>query len=168
MAHPKRTVYDLLAKRDISEVTAAHLDASVSSTRVDKETIDFWTGPITLHRVLEMRTYPHGLPIPESGAIQSESIEAGGSGIFLPSGTEEWKIMAISIQAAAGTPDVDIFLSNGVTAVLMHSGTTSTSESNFMPLETPFIITSSLYLLIVNTDLGNAIIANIAYHMVGL
>ena len=124
--------------------------------------------PPTIHRVLEMRTYPHGLPIPELGAVQSQAVDAGVAVSFLPTGTEEWKIMALSITAAGGTPNVQVYLTDGVTNVLMLKQPASTTESNFMPLETPFIITASLYLVILNTDVSNAISANIAYHKVSL
>jgi hypothetical protein len=76
--------------------------------------------------------------------------------------------MALSITAAGGTPNVQVYLTDGVTNVLMLKQPASTTESNFMPLETPFIITASLYLVILNTDVSNAISANIAYHKVSL
>jgi len=164
----KPTIYDLLAKQGIDEITIAQLNTATSNSAVDEASIEFWKGPIVLQRVLQMRTYPHGLPVPELGAVRSQPADPGGTTSFIPSGTEEWKIMGISITAAGGTPPVSVFLTDGLTTVLMHSGATSTTESNFMPLETPFIITASLYLLILNDDLSNAISTKVAYHTVGL
>ena len=169
MAHPKRTVYDLLAKKDISEVTATQLDASVSNTRVDKETIEFWKGPLTIHRVLEMRTYPHGLPIPELGAIGlSGLIVAGGESGFKPEGSGIWAIMGIEVEATGGTPAVVISLEDSATGntCLLHSGSASTTPSSFFPWESPLMVTNSLGLLVSNGDAIEGIQAKVAYQVV--
>ena len=162
-------VYSYLATSKVSEVTVAQLEQSLENSFINKRNIESWKGPITVHRLLEVsRTYPWGLPVPEAGAAQSQAVDAGVAVSFLPAGTEEWKIMALSITAAGGTPNVQVYLTDGVTNVLMLKQPASTTESNFMPLETPFIITASLYLVILNTDVSNAISANIAYHKVSL
>ena len=168
MAHPKRTVYDLLAKQAISEITAAQLDASVASTRVDKATIDFWTGPITLHRVLEMRCYPHGLPIPEKSVIVSSLVPAGESVSLQPSGTEIFQVTAIQVQAAGGTPTVSVSNFDGSTSCVMHSGTSSTDAASFFPWESVLPITTTNYLRVDNADLSNAVSVTFAYHVVSL
>ena len=60
MADP--TIYDLLSKKDISEVTVALLNAATKVTAVDRKTVPFWTGPITLSQaVSKSRTYPRDM-----------------------------------------------------------------------------------------------------------
>lgn len=168
MAHPKRTVYDLLAKKDISEVTIEQLDAATSNTRVDKETIEFWKGPLTIHRVLEMRTYPHGLPIPEESVIASNAVGAGESVVLQPSGTQIFHVTGIEVTAAAGTPEVSVLNFNGSASCMLHSGTSSTNAASFFPWESVFPITPTNYLRVDNSDLSNAITVVFAYHVVSL
>jgi len=171
MAHPKRTVYDLLAKKDISEVTATLLDASVSSTRVDKETIEFWKGPLTIHRVLEMRTYPWGLPIPEAGDIGSVDVDASGTGIIQPPGTELWQITGMEGTGQIGSAVIDLMWFNGSSSVLMVSSKTLTTGGTMIDINekvsAPFILSNSLYLAVTATSANNATI-KYAYHKVSL
>jgi len=163
------TLYDYLVTTKISEATVQQLDSSSKSTYVNDSNVNFWRGPITVSKVIDAsRTYPHGLAIPESGQVTAEAVGAGSTVDFQPPGTEIWQVLGISVVAGAGTPTVKLFLSDGVTPCLIHSGSSSTSPSNFNPFEAPFTISNSLYLQVVNTDGSNAATATIAYSKVSL
>jgi len=164
----KPTIYDLLAKQGIDEITQLQLNTATSNSAVDEKSISFWKGPITLQRVLEMRCYPHGLPIPELSAISAQPIPAEQSVQWQPSGTELWSLIAIQITAGSGTPVCTVELYDGATSCILHSGTTSTAASSFFPWESPLIFDNSVYLQITNTHASDEVVAVIAYHKVGL
>ena len=85
MASP--TIYDLLAQQDLSELTVTNLDTAAKSTAISSTNIEFWAGIITVARaVSESRTYSHGLPIPELGAVKAEAVGDGASTEFSPTG----------------------------------------------------------------------------------
>ena len=154
MADP--TIYDLLSKKDISEVTVTLLDSATKVTAVDRKTVPFWTGPITLSQAVEKsRTYPHGFPIPELSAISSNTIANGGSATVKPTGTEIWRVEVITSSA-----DLTVSLFDGTTNMLLQSGTAPGIYSNLF-------LTSTLYLVIANGS-GDEATCNIAYHKVGL
>jgi hypothetical protein len=154
MADP--TIYDLLSKKDISEVTITLLNAATNVTAVDRKTVDFWTGPITLNRVLEAsRTMAHGLPIQETGAISSNVVANGATAQVKPTGTEIWRIQAITSSA-----DVPVSLYDGATNQIIHSGTSPQVFANLF-------ITPTLYLAIANGS-GSEVTVNIAYVKVSL
>lgn len=154
MADP--TIYDLLSKKDISEVTVTLLDSATKVTAVDRKTVPFWTGPITLSQAVEKsRTYPHGFPIPELSAISSNTIANGASATVKPTGTEIWRVEVITSSA-----DMAVSLFDGTTNMLLQSGTAPGIYSNLF-------LTSTLYLVIANGS-GDEATCNIAYHKVGL
>ena len=164
----KPTIYDLLAKQGIDEITQLQLNTATSNSDVDEASIDFWKGPITLQRVLEMRTYPQGLPIPELSAISAQPVPAEQSVQWQPSGTELWALVGLQIIAGSGTPTCTVELFDGATTCILHSGTTSTTASSFFPWESPLIIDNPVYLQVTNTHASDEVVATIAYHKVGL
>jgi hypothetical protein len=165
----KPTIYSLLAKQGIDEITQTQLNTATSNSDVDEASIAFWKGPLTLSRVLEVRTYPHGLAIPELGTVAAQATAAETTVTFRPTGTELWAVMGIQILAGAGTPTINVSLSDAdANLVLVHSGSSSTSASSFFPWESPLIISNSLFLSIYNSDATNAVNTSIAYHKVGL
>jgi hypothetical protein len=157
MADP--SIYDQLAKESFSDLTITQLNAGTSVTAVDQATIEYWKGPITLARILESsRTYAGGtLPIPETGHIQTEDVAASNFVAFQPSGTEVWQVLGINIE-----------LTDGANVCLIHSGTTSTTASNFNPFEAPFTISNTLYLAATNTHVSDDANVAIAYSKVSL
>jgi hypothetical protein len=162
-------IFGYLATTQISGITAALLDDSTKNTYANKSNVQFWKGPITIWRAVEAsRTYPHGIPIPESGTCVAQTVGAGESETFQPTGTEVWEVIGLAIQAAAGTPAVTISLTDGVTPCPMHAGASSTNASSFFPFEAPFTISNTLYLMIFNADGANAVTATLAYSKVGL
>lgn len=163
----KPTIYDLLAKETVSEVTTAQLNSAVKVTSVDRDTVDFWSGPITLDRVLQTRTYPHGFPIPELGTVLNSPPFAESAHTFQPEGTEIWQVMGIQVVADGGTDTALVSLTDGISSCLVDSGATSTSVQSFFPYGAPFLITNSLYLEIENSGPNN-FTAAVAYIKVGL
>ena len=150
------TIYDLLSKKDISEVTVTLLNAATKVTAVDRKTVPFWTGPITLSQaVSKSRTYPHGLPIPELSAISSNTIANGAAATLKPEGTEIWRIECIQ-----STADITVTLYDGTTNQVLHSGTSPQVFGNLF-------ITPTLYLVMTNGS-GDSAVCNVSYHKVGL
>lgn len=164
----KPTIYDLLAKQGIDEITQSQLNTATSNSDVDEASIGFWKGPITLQRVLEMRTYPHALPIPELGTIQNSPPFSESAHDFQPTGTEIWNIMGIQVVADGGTDAAVVLLKDADgSSCILHSANTSTSAQSFFPWESPLAITRSLYLSIENAGTNNFTCA-VAYQKVGL
>jgi hypothetical protein len=128
----------------------------------------FEQASLLANAVSAQRTYALGLPIPEAGTIVSSPLAAESGADFQPPGTEEWLIMGIGVTAGSGTPTIQVLLFDGSLTTLMHSGASSTSESNFMPLEVPFTITNSLYLRLYNTHASDAAGCTVAYQKVSL
>jgi hypothetical protein len=170
MPHEPQTIYDLLVGQTVAEATLENLDSATGKTFLENQTLEYWQGIMTIaHIVKASRTYSHGLPIPELSTVAtSGSLPGGETFDFRPTGTEEWQIMGIEATSGSGTPTGGIFLYDGSTSVIMHSGSTSTTGTNLFPMEAPFIITNSLYLRCVNMDGSIAQTFDVAYHKVGL
>ena len=94
-----QTIYDLLTGVKIDDLKVTELDSATGRTFVDTQTLDFWQGILTLSHVLKgARTYPHGLPIPETGDVHIETIANGASSTVGPSGTEIWVVENIDLD----------------------------------------------------------------------
>jgi hypothetical protein len=93
------TIYELLTGVKIEDATITQLDSATGRTFVDNQSIEFWQGVLTLSHVMKAaRTYPHGLPIPESGAVHIETIANGASATIGPEKTEIWVIENIDVD----------------------------------------------------------------------
>lgn len=94
-----QTIYDLLTGVKIEDLKVTSLDDATGRTYVDTQTVDFWQGVMTLSHVLKgARTYPHGLPLPETGDVHVETIANGASATVGPAGTEIWLIENIDVD----------------------------------------------------------------------
>lgn len=120
----KPSIYDLLAKQGIEEITTAQLNTATSSSAVDATSVEFWKGPITLQRVLQVRTYPWGLPIPERGSIFQDSVAALGTLTLQPPGTEIWEIKAIKGFGVDGACTTTMSFEDGSNALAFRVGDT--------------------------------------------
>lgn len=150
-----RTVYDLLTKTTVSELTVAHLNTATGRTAIDLMTREFWVGIMTLSHILRAsRTYaPASLPIPESGAIWTQEIANGGTANVQPSGTEIWQVENIGLDNCA---------------VAFNDGTSISSVS--LDATNPnrtFLITNTLFLTFQNAS-GSSQDPTVAYSKVGL
>jgi hypothetical protein len=93
------TIYDLLTGVKIDDLKVTDLDSATGRTFVDTQTIEFWQGILTLSHVLKgARTYPHGLPLPETGDVHIETIANGASATVGPTGTEIWVVENINLN----------------------------------------------------------------------
>jgi len=145
------------------------LNAATAMTFVDIDSLQYWKGIATIYRTLEAgRTYPHGLSIPESGYVSSETIDATAYEDYRPTGTEIWKVSGIAVTSASGTPAVNVYLTDGSNVCLMHTGTTATTGTSLFPFESSFDITNTLFLRILNADASIGVTVNVAYTKVGL
>lgn len=165
------TIYDLLTKQKISEVTQSNLNNAAKETFVDASNVNFWSGAITIARILgESRTYAHGLPIPESSAVWGESIPALGNDELRPTDSVILEIEGISVQASGAGTTYEIYLTDASSNnVLIASGTVGTTGTVVsFDLPSPLKITNSLFLSVKNTHGSNAFIPQVAYHTVGL
>lgn len=85
-----QTIYDLLTGVKIEDLKVTQLDDATGRTFVDTQTVDFWQGVMTLSHVLKgARTYPHGLPLPETGDVVIETIANGASATVGPTAASE-------------------------------------------------------------------------------
>jgi hypothetical protein len=93
------SIYDLLTGVKIDDLKVTDLDSATGRTFVDTQTIEFWQGILTLSHVLKgARTYPHGLPMPETGDVHIETIANGASATVGPSGSEIWVVENIDVD----------------------------------------------------------------------
>ena len=151
----KPSIYDLLSKKSMGSVTVTQLNTAVSNSDVDKASVEFWSGPITIQRAMDTRTYPEGLPIPELSSISSNTIANGATAQLKPTGTEIWRI-----QSIISTADISVSLYDGATNATIHTGTNPQVYSNLF-------IDPTLYIVMANGS-GDEATCNISYHKVGL
>ena len=172
MADP--SIYDQLAKESLSDLTVTQLNAGSSVTAVDQATVSYWKGPITLARILESsRTYAGGtLEIPETGAIETVAVTAGGDNYVQPSGTELWRIKAIHGIATGGTATVMISYTDGSSGVPIKVGASVATSGTLFDLNElssdPFTLSNTMYLQFTETGGVNAVTFSVVYFKVSL
>lgn len=152
----KITIYDLLTKSKVSEVTITQLDSATKNTAITADNVDFWSGVITVARALEeSRTYGHGLPIPEASAVSSVTVADGASETIKPTGTEVWLVQSINDDEC--TP----FLTDGSAIMpLVKAGAEAQQQGNLY-------LTNKLWIGFQNAS-GSEQTPAVAYHKVGL
>ena len=150
-----QTIYDLLTGVKIDDATVAQLDSATGRTFVDRESIEFWQGILTLSHVMKAaRTYPHGLVIPETGAVHIETIADGASGTIKPTGTEIWRVESIDLDSCT-------------MAFMDGDGNISPITADTASNSLPFMLTLDLFLAFSNGT-GSEQTPSIAYHKVSL
>lgn len=150
------SIYDKLATQLVSDTTLENFNTITKDTFIDKNNIDFWSGVITVARVLqESRTYAHGLPIPEASAMQTATIGDGASGTIKPTGTEVWEVMTVSLDNCIA------FLTDGSGIMTLVLGGDNATHSG------PLYLTNKLYIGFQNAS-GSEQTPGISYHKVGL
>lgn len=162
-------IYDLLSKQLVSELTQAMLDSSTKSGAIDRESVPFWGGPITLARVLEAtRTYAHGLPIPESSLSVSTALPSGEALTIRPTGTQVWGVKGISAETGANTGSCVLYWFDGNIRTPISTTSTSTTAASLMTAATPspLVITNSGYLIVLNAT--EDVTLNYHYDTLGL
>lgn len=149
------SVYDYLAKQNISELTVENLNEMTKVSAIDPSNIEFWSGVITVSRAMEhSRTFGYGLPIPEMGVVQVETIADGSNATITPPGSELWLILNIDVDSC--------------------SFALKDADGNINPLDftqirppTPLYLSSTMSLFILNAS-GSSQTPSIAYFKVAL
>ena len=166
-------LYDYLATSKVSEVTVAQLEQSLENSFFNKSNIEFWKGPITVHRLLEVsRTYPWGLPIPEAGKIASFQVIADGIVTIQPEGTEIWDVKAIRGIGIGGAAEASTSFNDGVLQLDLRTGSIIPTAGVIFDLNeaisSPIRLTNSLWMTITETGSVNGMMILVAYDVVGL
>ena len=95
-------IWNLLNKVKVSAVTQSQLNEMTSRVAVDKDAVEFWSGMITVARAIgESRTFAHGLPIYDTGAVVGNELADGANETFTPTGTEIWRVQAIDLNGCS-------------------------------------------------------------------
>lgn len=172
-------LYAYLATSKVSDVTQAQLEQSLENSFINKTNIEFWKGPLTVHRVIEAaRTYPHGLPIPESGAVALTVCNPGQPIDIQPPGTEIWRLTGLWMAGDGGTATMNISYFDGSLEQLVKSavsavtggviigayGATSDVEVTALPI----LLTNSLYFRLEETGTTNPCTVRYSYQKVSL
>jgi hypothetical protein len=150
------SIYDYLAKLDMSGVTQEYLHNMSKDTAITNDNVDFWSGVITVARAIsESRTFAHGLPIYNSGTVVANEIDDGGNETTFATGSELWLLQNITIPT-------------GCTAWLRDSASGKTSELTTNSLRSgPIYLSANLGLLFINSS-GSAATPAFAYYKVSL
>lgn len=147
------SIYDLLTGIKVDAATLGQLDTAGGRTFIDKDSIPFWQGILTMSHIMKAtRTYAHGLPIPEESVVGTLTISDGATQDIQPSGSEVWLIQNLAASSC------NFFLYDGTSESPITIGTTDT---------TPLYLTNTLYLRIKNGS-GGSQDPSWAYHKVGL
>lgn len=167
------SIYDYLAKQNLSELTVENLDSASKNTSIDPSNVEFWAGVITISRALqESRCYAWGHPIPESGVVGQASDIAGGVAIPLqPSGTELWRVTGMDVTGSAAGVTFELYMSDGTNDCLIDSGTVGTTKTELIPngAISTLITSATMFLKIKCTETGADTLAiSYAYDKVGL
>jgi len=176
MAHGEEpNVYDYLATSKVSEVTVTQLEQALENSFINKSNIEFWKGPITVHRLLEVgRTYPLGAAIPEQSGITQIDLDPAGATVFQPPGSELWEVVGIFGTGVGASATIKISWYDGTTQCPMFASSVVTTAGTIIlgPDDANKIhpLTNTLYLSI--EEIGSPPSAGaeilIAFHRVSL
>ena len=149
------SIYDLLAKKPLSQVTVSDINTAMAPTKTDTATYDFWQGVIMLQAALSAgRTYGHGLPIPEASAIATQAVADSGSYQLKPTAPEMYQVISI----ASGATNVSLTDGSGSAPVPLDA------NGN---LYSPIILTPTMFLNFDNGS-GSSVTVAVAYNKVSL
>jgi len=94
-----QSIYELLTGVKIEEATVSNLDSATGRTFVDRQSIEFWQGILTLSHVMKAaRTYPHGIVIPETGLVEVVTVADSATESIKPTGTEVWRVENVDLD----------------------------------------------------------------------
>ena len=148
------SIYELLTGQTVSGVKVEDLSTATGRTYVDKTgSPEFWAQVLMVSKAMDVsRTYPHGIPIPESGNVATSTIADSASAAILPTGsTEVWREENIDADSCS------VAITDGSTV------TTLDLDKN----APPFFITKTLYFLFSNGT-GSEKTPGVAYTKVSL
>ena len=173
MAHGDQPdAYDYLATSKVGDLTVAQLEQTLENSFLNKTNIEFWKGPITMHKLLEVsRTYPGaGMPIPEASAIVQSTVAAGETVTIRPTGTEIWDIKAIRGIGVGGTATTTVSYEDGTLTLNLRVASAITTAGVLYDLNdfisSPIRLTNSLWMSIEETGSTNGMLILVAYNVV--
>jgi hypothetical protein len=147
------SIYDLLTGIKVDDATITQLDTAGGRTYVDKDSIPFWQGILTMSHVIKAtRQYGGGLPIPEASVAGTMAIGDGVTIDVQPSGTEVWLLQNYHADS---------------TTLYLYDGSSETQVTLGTSDLTPIYVTNSLFLRIKNAS-GSEKNPSWAYHKVSL
>jgi hypothetical protein len=153
-----QSIYDMLADKQLEDVTLAQLNTPTKRIYTHPDAIPFIRDVLMMQKALEAsRTYCHGIVIPEQGDVTTTTVANGATANFQPSGSEVWVL-----QAVDGNGSVSYMLSDGASPVPI-SGATA---DPFIP-SCPIYLTNSLYLVVSNAS-GDAVEVSLAYQKLSM
>jgi len=171
-------LYDYLATSKVSEVTVSQLEQALENSFINKSNIEFWKGAITVQRLLEVsRTYPHGLPIPETGEIVETILGTGEDFDIQPPGSEIWRITGMNMTGAGGTSEAAISYSDGITGQPIAKGLAITAAGviigaygavSDIQIMNPILLTNAVYWKVFCTSLSYGMMVAYSYQKVSL
>lgn len=92
-------IYQLLNKVSIDDATQTQISSMTGRTKIDRDAIEFWQSvAMVQHAIKSAATGPHGLPLPEGGAIKTVSVSDSASGTVGPSNNEVWLVQNIDVD----------------------------------------------------------------------
>jgi len=154
-------------------LTVDNLDSSTKESFIEASNVKLWSQSITLNRIIQSsRTYPWGLEIPETGAIETVVVAAGENTALQPTGTEIWRIKSIYAVAVGGTATVTVAYTDGTLVVPIKEGASVAITGTIFDLNeatsVPFTISNPLYLKFFETGSTNAVNFFVVYYKVSL
>jgi hypothetical protein len=143
---PTRSIYDMLTGQTVDQATLANLDSATGRSFLDSKSIEFWSGVITIQKILEAsRTYPHGLGIPEDSKVNATADATSGS--TQPAGTEIFMVQAVSFtNNSAGTATITLSIDTGGASAAVQTITVAAGASGSMVIYFPIEINNTNYL----------------------
>ena len=155
------SIYDLLAKKSLTNITSEQIHEAMARTKADTATFDFWQGVLMLQAAIKSsRTFAHGLPIHTTATVVSAALADGANVSHTPQGTEVWLLQAITENSCSfGLRDT---ATGNIQQLLVEGATTGTTVLN-----QPIYLTSSLSLFISNAS-GSSQTPTFAYYKVSL
>ena len=151
-------IWNLLNKVKLSAVTQSQLNEMTSRVAVDPDAIEFWSGMITVARAIgESRTFAHGLPIYDTGAVLGNELADGANETFTPTGTEIWRVQAIDLNGCTAA------IRDGSGNMCLLTGPSVENPKNSFP-----IFLSASMSLFFNNGSGSPATPKFAYQKVSL
>jgi len=147
-------IYQLLNKVSIDDATQTQINTMTGRTKIDRHAIEFWQSvAMVQHAIKSAGTGPHGLPLPEGGAVKTVSVPNASSETLGPANNEVWLVQNI---------DVDSCTVGFIDTVL---GTISSVDLTVPTNLGPIYLTKTLHLAFSNSS-GSTQTPGIAYNKV--
>jgi len=160
----------------LENVTSEQLDAVLGPTSLTPATTNqLEQANLIAQAVAAQRTAPHGMPIPESGAVVQTVLNTGEDFDIQPSGTEVWRITGMNMTGAGGTSEAAISYYDGTTEQPIAKGLAITAAGviigaygavSDIQIMNPILLTNGMYWKVLNTSLSYGMMVVYSYQLV--